>query len=77
MGYRFLPEFWGQGFAVETAEACCKWGFKVKGLKRIVARIHKENSRSIRVAEKLHMTYEKDILYDGVPWLNYLVQDDS
>ncbi|MDQ3051117.1 MAG: GNAT family N-acetyltransferase [Bacteroidota bacterium] len=73
VGYRFLPEFWGKGFAVETANACCKWGFEVKGLKRIVARVHKENARSIRVAEKMNMVYEKDLMYDGVPWLNYVV----
>ena len=73
VGYRFLPEYWGQGFAVETARECCKWGFEVKGLTRIVARIHKENLRSIRVAEKLNMVYEKDLMYDGVWWLNYVI----
>jgi len=75
VGYRFLPEFWGQGYAVETAHACCKWGFKTKGLKRIVARVHKENIRSIRVSEKMNMIYEKDLMYDGVPWMNYVVLD--
>lgn len=73
VGYRFLPEHWGKGFAVETATACCKWGFEVKKLDRIVARIHKENIRSIRVAEKMNMVYEKDLMYDGIPWLNYVV----
>jgi len=73
IGYRFLPEHWGKGYAVETATACCKWGFQTKGLTRIVARIHKENLRSIRVAEKMHMVYEKDLDYNGVLWMNYVV----
>lgn len=73
VGYRFLPEYWGQGYAVETAKACIEYGF-YKGLTRIVARVHKENFRSIRVSEKLNMKYEKDLMYDGVPWMNFVVQ---
>ncbi|HMT29882.1 MAG TPA: GNAT family N-acetyltransferase [Bacteroidia bacterium] len=72
IGYRLLPEFWGSGYAVETALACCNKGLNEFGLKRIVARIHKENLRSIRVAEKMKMVYEKDLIYAGVPWLNYV-----
>jgi len=75
IGYRFLPEYWGKGYAVETATACCKWGFHKKGLKRIVARIHKDNLRSIRVAEKMKMIYEKDLDYDGILWMNYVVPE--
>ena len=72
IGYRLLPEYWGKGIAVETGTACCEYGITSLGLKRIVARIHKENLRSIRVAQKMHMVYEKDLIYDGVPWMNYL-----
>lgn len=73
VGYRFLPEYWGQGFAVETGKACIEYGYS-KGLQRIVARVHKENSRSIRVSEKLNMYYEKDLMYDGVPWMNFVIE---
>ncbi len=72
IGYRLLPEYWGYGYAVETAVASCSYGLNQLGLKRIVARIHKQNFRSIRVAEKMKMTYEKDLDYDGVPWMNYV-----
>jgi [ribosomal protein S5]-alanine N-acetyltransferase len=72
VGYRLLPEYWGMGLAAETGAGCIKYGFE-KGLNRIVARIHKENHRSVRVAEKMGMTYEKDLLFDGVPWLNYVI----
>ncbi len=73
VGYRLLPEYWGNGYAVETALACCKWGFEIKGLNRIVARVHKENLRSLRVVEKMKMTYEKDLIYDGIPWMNFVL----
>ncbi len=73
VGYRLLPEFWGKGYAPETGLACCAWGFKTKGLKRIVARVHPQNIRSIKVAEKMNMFYEKDIFYNGVPWKNFVL----
>lgn len=73
IGYRFLPEYWGQEFAVETALRCIEYGFET-GLKRIVARVHKENQRSIRVSEKLNMVYEKDLMYEGVPWMNFVIE---
>ena len=72
LGYRFLPEVWGEGYAPETGAAFLSYGFNNLGLQRIVARIHKENIRSVRVAEKLGMIYEKDLMYDGVWWLNYV-----
>jgi len=72
IGYRLLPQYWGNGYAVETANACCHFGMQELGIKRIVARIHKQNFRSIRVAEKMKMIYEKDLDYDGVPWMNFV-----
>lgn len=73
IGYRFLPEYRGQGFAVETARRCIEYGFET-GLTRLVARVHKENHRSIRVSEKLNMVYEKDLMYDNVPWMNFVIE---
>jgi ribosomal-protein-alanine N-acetyltransferase len=73
VGYRFLPEYWGFGYAAETGKACIDYGFGI-GLNRIVARIHKENARSVKVAIKMGMTYEKDLMFDGVPWLNYVIE---
>ncbi len=73
VGYRFLPEYLGQGYAVETGVACIEYGFS-KGINRIVARVHKENFRSVRVSAKLNMLYEKDLMYDGVPWMNFVVE---
>jgi RimJ/RimL family protein N-acetyltransferase len=49
-------------------------GFAKLGLNRIVARVHKDNFRSIRVSEKMGMVYEKDLMYDGVAWLNYVLK---
>ncbi len=37
VGYRFLKEHWGQGYATESAQASIAYGFDEVGLDRIVA----------------------------------------
>ena len=59
IGYRFLPEFWGQGLATEASFAILKYGFDQLKLERIVAMAMEENKGSIRVMEKVGMHFEK------------------
>jgi RimJ/RimL family protein N-acetyltransferase len=53
IGWRFLRSAWGNGYASEAGLAVLSHGFEAVGLDRIVADIHPDNTRSIRVAEKL------------------------
>jgi len=59
LGYRFFKQFWGKGFATESAKACLQYGFEVLHLERIIARTDKRNLASIRVIEKIGMHYWK------------------
>ena len=59
IGYAFLPKFWSKGYAFEFAQAVMKYGKDVVGLKRVVAIVDPTNAGSIRVLEKLGMTFEK------------------
>jgi [ribosomal protein S5]-alanine N-acetyltransferase len=59
IGYAFLPKFWSQGYAIESAQGVMKFAKEVVGLKRIVAVVDPANVGSIRVLEKLGMTFEK------------------
>jgi RimJ/RimL family protein N-acetyltransferase len=52
VGYRFLKEYWGQGFATEAARASIDFGFGEIGLERIVAVALETNVASRRVLEK-------------------------
>jgi RimJ/RimL family protein N-acetyltransferase len=61
VGYRFAPEHWGQGFATEAAGAVRNLGFHRHGLTRLISLIEPANVRSIRVAEKIGMSFEKEI----------------
>jgi ribosomal-protein-alanine N-acetyltransferase len=52
VGYRFLKEHWGHGYATESALASIAFGFDEVGLERIVAVALESNVASRRVLEK-------------------------
>jgi RimJ/RimL family protein N-acetyltransferase len=65
VGWVLRPEAWGQGYATEAARACAGWGFREFGYPYLTAMIRAENTRSIRVAERLGMTpLREDTLFD-------------
>jgi len=58
LGYEFSPEYWGQGYATEAAQAMLHFGFCTLHLHRIWACCIADNSGSARVLEKLGMQLE-------------------
>jgi len=52
VGYRFLKEHWGHGYATESAQASIDFAFDEVGLDRIVAVALETNIASRRVLEK-------------------------
>ena len=52
VGYRLVPEAWGQGFATEGARALVDYGFDDLGLERIIGLTHRDNKASQRVLMK-------------------------
>jgi [ribosomal protein S5]-alanine N-acetyltransferase len=65
IGYRLARSAWGQGYATEAARAVRDYAFSKLGIRRLIAMIDPSNLASIRVAEKIGMRYEKDILLEG------------
>jgi RimJ/RimL family protein N-acetyltransferase len=59
IGYAFLPEYWGQGYAFEAAQATLRHAAGKFGLTRAVAVVSEGNAGSIRVLEKLGMSFER------------------
>ena len=62
LGYRFMKAYWGKGIATEAAQACVNLGFNTLDLKKLIAMVLPDNTRSIRVLEKLHFEFEKEII---------------
>jgi len=59
IGYAFLPDFWSKGYAFESVNSVIDHAKEVMGLKRVVAIVDPANAGSIRVLEKIGMTFEK------------------
>ncbi len=65
IGFAFLPEYTGQGYAFEAASATLNYGYTNLNLKRIVAITIKENLHSIKLLEKIGLRFEKNIFLPG------------
>lgn len=65
LGYRLARAFWGRGYALESAQAVCRYGIQKLGLRRIVATIDPHNQASIRLADRLGMRREGEIVFPG------------
>jgi ribosomal-protein-alanine N-acetyltransferase len=73
IGYRLKRSAWGKGYATEAAEVCIKDGFERLKLKNIVGQAMKDNLSSIKVFQKLGMTYVKDFVCGGQPSVFYRI----
>ncbi|HET9679903.1 MAG TPA: GNAT family N-acetyltransferase [Gammaproteobacteria bacterium] len=61
IGFAFLPQYRGCGYAFEAAAATLEYGTHTLGLARIVAIVSPENTVSIRLLEKLGLRFEQAI----------------
>jgi ribosomal-protein-alanine N-acetyltransferase len=57
LGYRFIKKFWGLGLATESSRASLHYGFENLKLNRIIAKAMPANVGSIKVLQKLKMTF--------------------
>jgi RimJ/RimL family protein N-acetyltransferase len=58
VGWRLARDSWGRGFASEAARAAVDDGFDRVGLKEIVSFTVPANERSVRVMQRIGMTYD-------------------
>ncbi|HKW51624.1 MAG TPA: GNAT family N-acetyltransferase [Candidatus Eisenbacteria bacterium] len=65
IGFAFLPQFRGHGYALESATAVLDHGRRSLGMKRIVAIVSPGNSRSIAILEKIGLTFERMLKLPG------------
>lgn len=65
IGYRFLPDCWGKGYATESARALMQRGAEQHGITRVIGLVEPENVASARVLEKLGLLFERVIAQEG------------
>jgi RimJ/RimL family protein N-acetyltransferase len=63
--YTLTPAAWGKGYATEIGQALMRLAFEKMGLERLIALIDPENAPSERVAIRLGMRFEKEVLRPG------------
>jgi ribosomal-protein-alanine N-acetyltransferase len=61
VGFAFLQRFWGQGYALESAQAVTQYARVTLGLKRIVATTKPHNRDSEKLLKKIGFRFEKMI----------------
>lgn len=61
IGWTVFREHWGHGYATEAALVLRDWGVAEHELTRLISLIRPENVRSVRVAEKIGESFEREI----------------
>ena len=81
IGWILRKDCWGHGYATEAAQAVLHDAFERLGAKEIVADIRPENTASIRVAERLGMRAEYEVVkrYRGkdMPHIVYVARSSA
>lgn len=77
VGYRFLPKFWGKGYATEATHAALRYAFETMKLHEVIGTCHQENKASRRVLEKCGLQLKEQFISEGLPcyWLSITKED--
>lgn len=71
LGWRLVPDKWGQGLALEAARAMAGWAFETLDAPLLVAICQPENANSAKVMQKLGMRYRGEETWYGHPHAVY------
>ena len=71
LGFRLARHAWGRGLATEVARAWLEHGLRTIGLPRVIAFAHPDNAASLRVLDKLGMTFDRSDRLAGMDALVY------
>ncbi|CAM4136707.1 acetyltransferase [Bacillus manliponensis] len=74
IGYWLLPNYWGNGYAKESAAAFRNYGFQVLKLNKLISLINPNHPASIFVARKVGMSYEKTTTFHNQDVLVYSIK---
>ena len=65
------PHLWGRGLATEVGSAVMEYGFRTYHFPRVISVAQPQNVASIRVMQKLGMTFERSFTKDGIDLVSY------
>jgi RimJ/RimL family protein N-acetyltransferase len=71
IGYVLARPFWGRGYATEAGRVAIIHAFEARKIPRVISLIHPNNRGSVKVAEKLGETFEREMEFNGRTILVY------
>jgi RimJ/RimL family protein N-acetyltransferase len=71
VAFLLAKAYWGQGLGTEVAQAIVHYAIDTLKLTRLVCLIEPENHASMRVATRIGMTFEKDMVDELGPFKLY------
>jgi len=72
LGWALLSQYWGQGYATEIGREGLRYAFEELGAEEVVSFTEKRNVRSWEVMERLGMSFEKEFVQNGEPFVVYV-----
>ncbi len=66
IGYRFIPRFWGKGYATETSLAVLDYGFNTLNIKTIFGAAEIENIASNKILQKIGLHFINEFYFENV-----------
>ncbi|WP_445722475.1 GNAT family N-acetyltransferase [Flavobacterium sp.] len=78
IGFRFKEEFWGQGFAYESANAWLDYAFNTLKVSTLYASAHINNRGSRRVLEKIGLQLQNEYVWNNeIPCVWYELKKEG
>ena len=68
LGYRFIKQYWGNGYAKETAIASASYAWDVLNAKELCGIVHIHNGASRKVLESVGLRYIGNFDFNGDPY---------
>lgn len=77
ISFRFLPEYWNQGYAYITVQLLTYDALYKKKKDKIRAQVHDENTASARVLEKCGYRLDHLFMWGGMKWRCYFIRPED